>query len=72
MTPSTSSARSIPMAVASCAVMGGMVATFDAAGHQLTGQGYSGDSLETREERRRKFFKKKSPLSSDETQSQAA
>ena len=46
-----STARSLPVAVASCAIIGGAMGVFDYAG-QL-----SGNQSETREERRRKFFK---------------
>jgi hypothetical protein len=45
-------ARSLPVAVASCAIVGGVVGTFDYAGR------LAGDPSETKEERRRKFFKK--------------
>ncbi|TDL28601.1 hypothetical protein BD410DRAFT_738089, partial [Rickenella mellea] len=49
-------ARSLPVAVASCAVIGGAMGTFDYAG-QLSG---SRDARsETAEERRKKFFKQK-------------
>jgi hypothetical protein len=44
-------ARSLPVAIASCAIVGGAVGAFDYAGH------LSGDLSETKEERRRKFFK---------------
>ncbi|KAG9043011.1 hypothetical protein FS837_010141 [Tulasnella sp. UAMH 9824] len=52
-------ARSIPTAVMACAVMGGLVATFDATGQSFTG---SGDPAEDREARRRRFFKKPPPF----------
>lgn len=42
-----------------CAVMGGLVATFDATGQSFTG---SGDPAEDREARRRRFFKKPPPF----------
>lgn len=51
------------MAVASCAVLGAMVGTFDAAGSSLTGDGRDNEPLLTREERRRRFFKHKPPVS---------
>lgn len=44
-------ARSLPMAVGSCAVLGAFIGTYDAAG-QLTG-----GSAESKEERRKRFFK---------------
>jgi hypothetical protein len=44
-------ARSIPMAVGSCVVLGAAMGTFDYSG-QLTGE-----KGETREEKRRQFFK---------------
>ncbi|RDB28614.1 NADH-ubiquinone oxidoreductase 21 subunit [Hypsizygus marmoreus] len=44
-------ARSIPMAIGSCVVLGAAMGTFDYSGH-LTGQ--EGESLE---EKRKKFFK---------------
>jgi hypothetical protein len=55
-------ARSIPMAFASCAVIGTLVASFDAAGRSLTGGGQDTASIDTRAERRRRFFKKPPPL----------
>ncbi|KAG8928749.1 hypothetical protein FRC03_005553 [Tulasnella sp. 419] len=57
-------ARSIPVAVGSCALMGGLVATFDAAGSSLTGG--LDNSPEGREERRRRFFKRKPPPIGDD------
>ena len=47
-------ARSFPVAVASCAMIGGAVGIFDTAG-SLNGQGRG--RSETAEERRRRFFK---------------
>ncbi|KAH9837197.1 uncharacterized protein C8Q71DRAFT_757148 [Rhodofomes roseus] len=47
--------RSIPIAVASCAVMGAAMGTFDYGGKSLQG------SLETKEERRKRFFKNPPP-----------
>ncbi|KAH9950407.1 hypothetical protein B0H21DRAFT_819212 [Amylocystis lapponica] len=49
-------ARSLPMAVASCAVMGAAMGTFDYGGPSLRG------TVETQEERRKRFFKQP-PLS---------
>lgn len=50
-----SSARSLPMAVASCAVMGAAMGTFDYGGKSLQG------TPETQEERRKRFFKQPPP-----------
>lgn len=50
------------MAVASCAIIGGMVGSFDAAGRSLTGDGRSLATRPDREERRKQFFKKKLPI----------
>ncbi|KAF8605054.1 hypothetical protein BDV93DRAFT_491213 [Ceratobasidium sp. AG-I] len=55
-------ARSIPMAFASCAVIGTLVASFDAAGRSLTGGNQDTASIDTRAERRRRFFKRPPPL----------
>jgi len=55
-------ARSIPLAVASCAVLGAMVGTFDAAGRNLTGDGREAEPRLSREERRRRFFKHDPPV----------
>lgn len=44
-------ARSLPIAVGSCAVVGGAMATFDYAGQII------GDTEEKKEEKRKKFFK---------------
>ncbi|KAI5121291.1 hypothetical protein M0805_002334 [Coniferiporia weirii] len=51
-------ARSLPVAVASCAFLGAAVGTFDASG-QLAGEKRELDSPESWEERRRRFFKQK-------------
>jgi len=59
-------ARSIPVAVASCAVMGALVGTFDAAGKTLTGDGRDVEGRAAREERRQRFFKHKQPVESTE------
>ncbi|CCL99017.1 uncharacterized protein FIBRA_01026 [Fibroporia radiculosa] len=48
-------ARSLPMAVASCAVMGAAMGTFDYGGKSLRG------TPETQEERRKRFFKHPPP-----------
>ncbi|KII93925.1 hypothetical protein PLICRDRAFT_171626 [Plicaturopsis crispa FD-325 SS-3] len=48
-------ARSLPMAVTSCAVLGAAVGTYDYAG-QLTGAG-----ADSQEDKRRKFFKRTPP-----------
>jgi hypothetical protein len=56
-------ARSIPMALASCAVLGAMVGTFDASGGSLMGDGRDREAPLTREERRRRFFKHEPPVS---------
>ncbi|KAI0932099.1 hypothetical protein AcW1_000684 [Taiwanofungus camphoratus] len=48
-------ARSLPMAVASCAVLGAAMGTFDYGGKSLQGSG------ETPEERRNRFFKHPPP-----------
>lgn len=55
-------AHSLPIAVASCAVIGGAMGTFDAAG-SLAGERRERDSPETMEERRKRFFKQKPSLS---------
>ena len=44
-------ARSLPIAVGSCAVVGGAMATFDYAGQII------GDTEDKKEEKRKKFFK---------------
>jgi len=46
-------ARSLPMAVASCAVLGAAVGTFDYGGKNIAGS----REPETQEEKRRRFFK---------------
>ena len=56
-------ARSLPIAVASCAVIGAAVGTFDTAGQSLRGD----QEALSYEEKRRRFFKQTSsspPLSS--------
>ena len=53
----TISARSIPIAFASCAAMGTLIGTFDAAGAKLTGTERQTLSRPEREERRLAFFK---------------
>lgn len=57
-------ARSLPVAVASCAFLGAAVGVYDSAG-KLAGDKRERDSPETWEERRRKFFKQKSSDSAD-------
>ena len=49
-------ARSIPVAIASCAVIGAAMGTFDYAGELV------GDQGTTKEERRQRFFKQPKPL----------
>jgi len=56
-------ARSLPVAVASCVVIGGSMGAFDAAG-RLAGDRRDRESPESAEERRRRFFKQK-PLQAD-------
>jgi len=51
-------ARSLPVAVASCAVMGAAMGTFDFGGKSLRG------TPETQEERRKRFFKHPPPTGS--------
>lgn len=51
------SARSLPMAVASCAVLGAAVGTFDYGGKDIRGV----STTESREERRKRFFKHPPP-----------
>ena len=58
----STTARSLPVAVASCAVIGGAMGTFDAAG-SLAGDRRELDSPETMEERRKRFFKQNPSLS---------
>ena len=57
------SVRSLPVAITSCAVLGAAVGTYDYAGKDIAGV-----DPETREERRRKFFKQgqPSPIQSSE------
>ncbi|TCD69919.1 hypothetical protein EIP91_005743 [Steccherinum ochraceum] len=50
-------ARSLPMAVASCAVLGAAVGTFDYGGKTISGSA----TPESKEERRRRFFKHPPP-----------
>ena len=52
-----SAARSLPIAVASCAVIGTAVGTFDTAGQSLRGD----QEALSYEERRRRFFKQNPP-----------
>lgn len=47
--------RSLPMAIASCAVLGAAMGTFDYGGKSLQG------SFETKEEQRKRFFKHPPP-----------
>lgn len=47
--------RSVPIAIASCAVLGAAMGTFDYGGKSLQG------SIETREEQRKRFFKHPPP-----------
>jgi hypothetical protein len=49
-------ARSLPMAVSSCVLVGAAVGTFDYAGK------LSGDPSESRDERQKRFFKRPKPL----------
>lgn len=55
-------ARSLPVALASCAVVGGIVGTIDATGGNLTGDGRDKESRESRQARRAAFFKKTVPV----------
>jgi len=57
-------ARSLPVAVASCAVIGGAMGVFDTAG-RLAGEQRDLETPETAEERRKRFFKQKSSLSEE-------
>ncbi|KAI0082301.1 hypothetical protein K474DRAFT_1703304 [Panus rudis PR-1116 ss-1] len=50
-------ARSLPMAVASCAILGGAIGVFDYSGKHLAGRAAG----ETVEERRKRFFKHPPP-----------
>jgi len=52
-------ARSIPTAVASCAIIGGLVGAFDLTGGSLSGGARDLESPKEREERRRAFFKQR-------------
>ncbi|KAF9518310.1 hypothetical protein BS47DRAFT_334909 [Hydnum rufescens UP504] len=54
-------ARSFPIALGSCVVLGGMIGTLDASGGKLTGDGRDVESKEQREKRRQSFFKHKEP-----------
>ena len=49
-------ARSLPIAVGPCAILGGAVGVFDAAGN-LAGRRGASETFEAAQERRRKFFK---------------
>lgn len=51
-------ARSIPIAIGTCAVLGAAVGTLDASGGKLSGDGRDLDSREAREKRRQAFFKR--------------
>jgi hypothetical protein len=51
--PTRTIAKSLPTAIASCAVLGAVIGTFDYGGGQISGRG----SQETQEEHRRRFFK---------------
>jgi len=53
-------ARSLPMAVISCASIATLVGAFDAFGSSLKGDGRNRDTAEMKEWRRRQFFKEKS------------
>jgi len=55
-------ARSIPVAVGTCAILGAAVGTLDTAGGKLSGDGRDLDSKETREKRRQAFFKQQTPV----------
>lgn len=54
----SNTARSLPVAFASCAFLGAAVGTYDSAG-RLAGERRESDSPETWEERRKRFFKQK-------------
>lgn len=56
-------ARSIPAAIASCAVLGAAVGTLDYGGKDITGS-----TEETKEERRKRFFKHPQPSPGSEAQ----
>lgn len=51
--------RSIPYGLASCAILGGLMGTFDATGANLAGQ-WRSDTLASAEEKRKQFFKQRS------------
>jgi len=51
-------ARSLPMAIATCAFLGGTIGTFEAGGDSLQGFNTGSLSAEEQEERRLHFFKK--------------
>lgn len=55
--------RSIPQGLASCAAIGALVGSFDAAGSSLRGDGRDEEHALSREERRRRFFKHEPPVS---------
>jgi len=57
--------RSIPTAVGSCAVIGGLIGVFDLTGRSLTGGVRDHEGPEEREERRLAFFKKPRPLNAE-------
>jgi len=58
-------ARSIPTAFAGCAILGGIIGTFDLAGRSLTGGARDFETPKDREERRLRFFKKPKPLAAE-------
>ncbi|GJJ13890.1 hypothetical protein Clacol_008147 [Clathrus columnatus] len=49
--------RSIPKGLASCAAIGAVVGSFDAAGSSFRGDGRDREHVLSKEERRRRFFK---------------
>ncbi|KAL7004846.1 hypothetical protein EMMF5_005579 [Cystobasidiomycetes sp. EMM_F5] len=51
---------SLPAAFGGCALLGGLIGSFDMAGGQILGNGKQSLSTEEREERRKAFFKKRS------------
>lgn len=51
-------ARSLPIAVGSCAFLGAALGTYESAG-RLAGEKHDTESPQTWEERRKKFFKQK-------------
>ncbi len=50
-------ARSIPIAVGTCAILGAAIGTLDTTGGKLSGDGRDLDSREARGKRRQAFFK---------------